>query len=1557
MDISFVLRRAKKSIAGFTILALLTTFVSFAGVALAGDYDGHWAEDDIADLMDQGVVDTTDDFRPDESVIRAEVAKMVVLAYLGEDAVSSDYNDGSMTDIADDAWYADYMYTAVHFGIMSGDTDAEGDSTGTIRPADNVNRAEFAKMVVEAAGLTSDELGSDQFNDVFSSDWFDGYVGTAYHWSVVNGKSSSTYAPADNATRAEASAMVVRGQDPEERTVDLDGDLEIEVSKDTPEGETLPAGATSVELASWDFTADDEVEVNALTLSQFGVASLPTDHQIYLYEGAERLTNGKSINTTTNSVTFSSLDWEIDDETRTLTARMDVGTVSATGEIGIEIESMDSVTTTAAEVDADFPLQGEKFDLSTTSAGTVIIAKNGNVTNPKIGEDDTTVAKFKLTTSGEAGIVEEVGLYLTGSVATDDVEGWELYVSGTDELLASVDNVDGNDVVRFVLEDDYLIEKGSTKSFVVKADYNPGRTDDTVKIYLDESTDLRVRGDKYGYGMAVTRTAYDGDSCTTTAGDCSYSALEGGDITITSNAPVAGDIAVNGDDEVLMLFDIVSVAEVTFKDMVVSLLASESSDTDEGLLNDSDSDSANFTDVKISMVNEDGSLGETLMGPVDVDAFVTTGGGGTTIGTTAITETTTTDASLAYYRFTDEFELTDGEELSLALSVDPKNDADLDDMTLDANLEIGGTYPTLRDGNNKALTNSSVLVPSTDLSANQMTVKSPSLTFGGPVVVNSDTVVKGTDDQRFACFSVKAGTASDIELDDLTLTTSYSEDGDDGSFETDGADATYNANVVVGAVWLEDGDGEALVGSKGLADAGTVAFTDINKTYEAGVTETLCVVGDISTNGYTGSNNDSIAFGINAVGDVSATDEDGSTLAAASVLGLSSALNVSATAPTVLITVSNGGTLTASVPDSTDENIIVAGTEMVEISKFDFDATDEDFVIEKLALLNRYDSNDTHDTTLVPGGYDDNTTAVYIEYTDEDGATQLASSVLNGKSNATFESLSIFVPKDDDTTITVYADTQTVPLGADAATFVDLNLAMNNFRAIAQGSQTAYEAEKMDDSDADGEWSDELLVLTDLDDSDFVNTLAYTNDATDLVGTATLGASSSFTIDNNTADQADLPVGAFLCMTGAGGDTSCDSSTDDIYVVTAWVDGATEDTVTAILINNSLGGTYEALDEVLYAIPGMHSLTGSNQHVVYESKPTISVNAGSPSGAQTVSSSDDIFKFDIEADEEESVKFRTAKELTTCLAGNSTVTLENAAYTTAPDTVDGSSCNVDAVAGADDFVAYSAPLLEDYSYASFWIKFQDSAASDTTSLLASEIEIGCNTDNTGAVEHVQALSTSNLLHATDALIESTWHFAYDVAMPSDCTTTDEFFNIQFAGADDAGPDAADDDIFLDRVILYNNRIGIDLESDADLDSDIDEDGNHEDEVPTIAYLKEGGATVATGYFTPGANVAALGSDAGDTSTGLIHFYPINGTNSEIEIGNGDSKTFTVNLNSSTLLDEDTAADDNITVSVDYGSSSAGSVTAGDIWWYDTNANVQWLGFQEDAKLSGSTLIY
>jgi len=452
-------------------------------------------------------------------------------------------------------------------------------------------------------------------------------------------------------------------------------------------------------------------------------------------------------------------------------------------------------------------------------------------------------------------------------------------------------------------------------------------------------------------------------------------------------------------------------------------------------------------------------------------------------------------------------------------------------------------------------------------------------------------------------------------------------------------------------------------------------------------------------------------------------------------------------------------------------------------------------------------------------------------------------------------------------------------------------------------------------------------------------------------------ASSSFTIDNNTADQADLPVGAFLCMTGAGGDTSCDSSTDDIYVVTAWVDGATEDTVTAILINNSLGGTYEALDEVLYAIPGMHSLTGSNQHVVYESKPTISVNAGSPSGAQTVSSSDDIFKFDIEADEEESVKFRTAKELTTCLAGNSTVTLENAAYTTAPDTVDGSSCNVDAVAGADDFVAYSAPLLEDYSYASFWIKFQDSAASDTTSLLASEIEIGCNTDNTGAVEHVQALSTSNLLHATDALIESTWHFAYDVAMPSDCTTTDEFFNIQFAGADDAGPDAADDDIFLDRVILYNNRIGIDLESDADLDSDIDEDGNHEDEVPTIAYLKEGGATVATGYFTPGANVAALGSDAGDTSTGLIHFYPINGTNSEIEIGNGDSKTFTVNLNSSTLLDEDTAADDNITVSVDYGSSSAGSVTAGDIWWYDTNANVQWLGFQEDTKLSGGTLIY
>ncbi|PIZ74914.1 hypothetical protein COY06_03485, partial [Candidatus Peregrinibacteria bacterium CG_4_10_14_0_2_um_filter_41_8] len=61
--------------------------------------------------------------------------------------------------------------------------------------------------------------------------------------------------------------------------------------------------------------------------------------------------------------------------------------------------------------------KGATFGLSTTAAGVLTVAKNGTITAPKVGEDDVTIAKFKLDAATESASLEELGLIVTGTTS------------------------------------------------------------------------------------------------------------------------------------------------------------------------------------------------------------------------------------------------------------------------------------------------------------------------------------------------------------------------------------------------------------------------------------------------------------------------------------------------------------------------------------------------------------------------------------------------------------------------------------------------------------------------------------------------------------------------------------------------------------------------------------------------------------------------------------------------------------------------------------------------------------------------------------------------------------------------------------------------------------------------------------------------------------------------------------------------------------------------------------------------------------------------------------
>ncbi len=1517
------MRNSRKLIASISLVAILSSFVVSATAFAASFTDvpaSAYYYSAVEEMVADGIIDTTGGkYYPANPTVRGLAAKYIVMkaGLTLEDPATPHFTDVPKTNA-----YYKYVETAFSHGIVSG---YSGALAGKFGPNDSLTREQYAKMTVLGFEIPSYTPATRTFPDVTSGMWSYAFVETAYHYQVINGNPDGTFKPGNVINRADAAVITKQAGSAEPRTDDTDtdtdtdtdvtgGNLGVEISDSSPAGVTLPKDATAAAIIAFDFTAGDtDVTVESLTAHKTGVGTLASDFTAYLYNGDERLTAGKSLNSTTNDIVFTNVNFVVEaGETETITLRADVGATAASGEFQLELTDVDSLETTADEVTGEFPIISEMMGISTTTVGTITIYKNGTVVNPKVGEADSTIAKFKLTAATEAAELEKIGLYISGSVNAAEVINLKLFVSGETDPIAETAEVNSSDLAQFVLDTPYEIEKGGTKSFYVTADMNPGRNGDTVKVYIDEGTDITAIGATYGFGMKVDKGStgtYDGadgtdsdsDTCSSSTDDCSYSALEGGDITITSSGPVATDIATNAKDVHLMDFTIVSVNNVTFKNLDISLTPSslDATDDDAGLLGDDSA--ANFSDIKI--INTE--TGETLMGPVDSTSFKTTDEGATAM-------TSANDGDLSWYNFTDEFTMDAGETLKLALTTDVANDASLDTETIYAMLELDGTYPQIKDVNNKTLTNTTSLVPATAITGKTMTVKSPSLTMSLASTPTVKTYVKGTKDIPLAGFTFACGSASDCVVTDITLQGYI--DINSGASWVAGVDTRY-LNAAIGSVELQDVDGGVIAASSSVEADGDVIFDNIVWPIDAGETITAYAVGDLSSNATAG---DYYAFAIAATTDVTAEDADGNALSS-----ISGTPNLgSASSKTVYAIASDGGSLTVAVEASTaKENIVVAGTADQTISKFKFTATDEAYVVKKLAVNNR--QGGIADANL--GDNDDNVTSVKISYTNSAGTTETKTGTLTD-GTAEFSGMDMFIDADDDAVLTVAASLNIISSGADAGTFVDLNLAFDQFEAVAQGSGTTYKADKID---AD------VAAASDLDFS----TISWTDSTCDVLNaspsTVALGATTTLIYEDagGGADCAlTFPVGTLIAT---GGTTQ---GTDEYWVVTSTTtDGSVTDTVTVKLLDNATADIttakgYANGDDVYYSLPGTGYLTNTNHMHLFETVPTVTLASSSPSGSRSVSSTDDAFAFTVAANAKEKVQFRTAKELVTCVAGNSTLTIESAADTTAAEQVDGSGCNADALGAVTDFVAYSAGGLEGYKYVSFWLRWVDSQAADSTTLVPTEISVGCNADNTSALDHTTALVATNILGSPTTMLEGKWYFVHDVAMHASCASTDDWMGILFAGADDSGPDHADDDVFLDRVLLYNDKLTVDITSDSDFDADIDADSAHEDEVPLVAYLKEGGSTVAKGYVDINSRDAAVT----DTSTAIIDFTPVDGTDSEIEISKGTSKTFTVQLSSSSLLDEDAGTDDPVTFSMDLGTAVAGVVTIGDVWWNDTN---------------------
>lgn len=974
-------------------------------------------------------------------------------------------------------------------------------------------------------------LTSTQFLGVTGSD-----ADAIYTINAVDGGNYT--AVGDVTTTAELTTFYTTGVLPGVVPVPAGG-LTVSLSANTPASATIPSNATGAVFTKVNFTASSEgaATVTGLTVKRTGVGATTDISKLYLYDGATRLTTGKTVSSSTNEAIFTNLSVSIAaGTTKTLSIVGDIAN-SVSGQHAFGIASASSITGIAT-VSGSFPVTGNAMQLSTTTVGKADVEATTTTYTRKVGETNVEVGNFTV---------------YVNSTENAQFKGITLYNSGRD-VLSNVKVYRGSDLVgiavksgsNFIitLDTPYAIDKSQSAIFTVKADIG-GRNADTATLYVRYNTDVVVTGNTYGYNLGIDATLGGGANSYIEEADSSpltnVTTVEAGQLTITTSGPNTANVSKNTNNVVLLNFAINSQATVDVSKFTVTIVG-------------------NGTNL--------------VTGDIDnLDLIID----GVTVGTKSA-------VTVGDNVFTDTFTLLGGKTTQGQIIVDINN-------TATGNETIAATIKDMTSTTNFLAKTSdgdtvSDIIPSGDIDGKTMTVTTASLTLDrASSPASAQTYVGGTNDAAITGFAFKAGSAVDVKVTSVKLTAFM--DDDQSGFDDGDLTQLSGAKSVMSAVGLYDG--ATPVASKKALTVGTafitVTFDGLNLAIPKGTTKTLVAKADLST----AANNYNVAMTIYAAGDVVSEYGSGTNLVPT--------LSTNNNTPTIYQIVASSGTLTmASDSNTPSTNLVVAGSDNVEYTKFKFTSTKEAFKVTKLEIKN--------------SANDSNFTGVTLSYKDATDATKTAAgSLIGGVADFTFAAGDeIYVPKDASAIVTIKGNLNTISGGATNSNASHLDADVDtNFEAIGVSS-----SEKITNAAGGSSLGVQTITVggTELaggKDPAAANVVVPTPTGTTNISVDVADGASNIAIATAIAAAIDADANWTAISSGT------------LVVATAASYGAWANTaiVTTALIAVIDGADLTASDTTLAVAS---SVTGSGADGVgasmalYESVPTVSFTTDTPSG-------------------------------------------------------------------------------------------------------------------------------------------------------------------------------------------------------------------------------------------------------------------------------------------------------------------------------------------------------
>ncbi|MGN0711792.1 MAG: S-layer homology domain-containing protein [Anaerovoracaceae bacterium] len=128
-----------------------------------------------------------------------------------------------------------------------------GKSEDAFEPDSTMTRAEFSAIIVKGLGLSAE--GRKIFEDVPENSWYYGYIATAYDYGIIKGLSADSFNPGGNITREEAAVMVARAA----ALCGMDTNMETSAARDIMAGFTDYAKVSSWALTSMAFCYNEDI--------------------------------------------------------------------------------------------------------------------------------------------------------------------------------------------------------------------------------------------------------------------------------------------------------------------------------------------------------------------------------------------------------------------------------------------------------------------------------------------------------------------------------------------------------------------------------------------------------------------------------------------------------------------------------------------------------------------------------------------------------------------------------------------------------------------------------------------------------------------------------------------------------------------------------------------------------------------------------------------------------------------------------------------------------------------------------------------------------------------------------------------------------------------------------------------------------------------------------------------------------------------------------------------------------------------------------------------------